>query len=81
MRRGGRDGRSAKVGFFDPRYRGGDDGRPEIPTGQGNASKPQQPVVPFNGSDKKLETPIIGSYYLATDKAPPSSSYWAAEIG
>lgn len=46
VRMGG-DGRSAKAGFFDPRYRGGDDGRPEIPTGRGNASKPQRRLYPL----------------------------------
>lgn len=29
--------------------------------------------VPFNGLDKTVETSIIGSYYLVTDK--PSTSY------
>lgn len=29
--------------------------------------------VPFNGPDKTVETSIIGSYYLVTDK--PSTSY------
>lgn len=54
-----RGGGTKKVGFFDPRYRGRNDGRPKIPTGQGNASKPQQRLYPLMDPIRSWKPPII----------------------